>query len=242
MTGVSGSSTDSPTAFSRSAASATRPRSPGNQATCIAYISIRVARGGSRLAIWAAPSTKRWAALGRPWATSARARTLASLAWTMGSVVWAAARSARLRAWSKSPISALASAAAVSRPGWASGFVPSCTARSYAAAAAAGLPRGALQLRRDLFIRPGRRRCQVPGPPVGVRLAAQRAGQRSMRGQPLAQRYALVQCRTDQRMTERHSAAGDADQPGPLGRCQGGSLYPERPAGIEHHAEVAAVL
>src|SRR5262249_52709461 len=54
MAGVSGSSTDSPTALSRSAVSATRLRSPGNQAACIAYISIRVASGGGRPGGWAA--------------------------------------------------------------------------------------------------------------------------------------------------------------------------------------------
>ncbi len=102
--------------------------------------------------------------------------------------------------------------------------------------------RGALQLGRHLLVRSGRRRRQMPRPPVGVARTAQRVGQRPVHGQPPAEHGALVHRGAHQWMTEPDRRVDDVDQPGLLGRPQVGGRRPQRPGRLQHHTQVTAVL
>jgi len=170
------------------------------------------------------------------------------VAWPRRSEASGSARSARARARSAWPASRgrdrrrdQAAAALGLVAGELGGPLQGGRGRGMAAAPSGPVGR-ALQLGGRGLVGPDGGRGQVPGPLVGGVLTGQHVGQGPVGGLPAGQGGGGVGGRADQGVAELEPALAGPDQPGRLGRVQGGGVDAQPGTGPQHHRRVAGGL
>ena len=96
--------------------------------------------------------------------------------------------------------------------------------------------RRALELRRDVLVKPRRRLGEMPGTAIGIDLRIGRVRQRTMHRLPFLRRRRPIHRRADQRVTKRHPRA-DREQPVGVGRRL--DPDPEPPGRPPHQHRIA---
>ena len=180
-------------------------RAPCGQVGLASELEVRAARGASR------PSAASGgASLTRPEAKATLPRSRSSRAHWNSSSAPVSAVAASPRAVSNAPAKKLASAAAIERSARRAGSLVerdgalqegSCGGNATACLRATG---GLLQLERDVFVRAGRCRSEMPRSTVGIHLPIGRLCQRQMHRPALFHRCGSVHRRANERMTEPH--------------------------------------